>query len=267
MQPSELKGLRSLRGLVVDMDGVLWHGNTPLPGLSEFFRVLRARNIRFVLATNNNTESVDGFVRKAQGMGVELTSDEVVTASLCTLKYLQERHPNGARVYVIGEPAFKEMLAAAGYILADHDVAAVITTLDRHLSYDMLKTATLLLNKGAEFIGPNPDASYPAEEGMIPGAGAVLAALSAATGRQPVIMGKPESWIFRMALDRMNLGVEETASVGDRLTTDIEGGRRMGMRTILLMSGVTTPAERDASPIKPTWVFDGITPLSAALDA
>ncbi len=262
---NDLAELRKLRGLIIDMDGVLWHGETPMPGLHEFFDILDRRQIKFILATNNNTQTPEGFVQKAKTMGVEVRPDQVITASVATVHYLCSKYPPGSRIYVVGEAALKGLVSDAGFIVADTDVRAVIATMDRQLTYDTLKRATLLIRAGADFIGPNPDTSYPTPEGIVPGGGAILAAISAASDRQPLIIGKPEGWMFRICLERMQLGVEETASLGDRLETDIAGGQRIGMKTILVFSGVSTEADLKSNPIQPTWVFSGIAELAQTL--
>lgn len=258
-------GLREIRGLVIDMDGVLWQEDTPMPGLHGFFDVLRQRDIKFVLATNNNTQRPEGFVQKARRLGLEVLPEQVVTAAVATVQYLRGHYPRGSRIYVVGEPPLKDLISEAGFTLADTTVAAVVATMDRQLTYEMLKRATLLIRAGADFIGPNPDPSYPTPEGIVPGGGAVLAAIAASSDRQPLIMGKPESWIFQISMERMRLGIEETASLGDRLTTDIAGGQRLGLKTILVLSGICSEAELASSPIQPTWVFPGIKELAEAL--
>ncbi len=262
---NDLAGLHKLRGMIIDMDGVLWHGDLPLPGLHKFFDVLRQRDIKFVLATNNNTQTPEGFVLKAKRLGVDIVPEQVVTASIATIHYLRLNYSPGSRIYVIGEAPLKGLIAEAAFTLAETDVAAVVATMDRQLTYEMLKRATLLIREGADFIGPNPDSSYPTQEGIVPGAGAVLAALSASSDRQPVIVGKPESSLFKISLERMQLGPEETASLGDRLNTDIAGGQRLGLKTILVLSGVSTVADLASSLIQPTWVFAGIDELAKVL--
>jgi 4-nitrophenyl phosphatase len=247
------------------MDGVLWHGDTPMPGLDAFFETLHRCQIKFVLATNNNTLTPEGFAQKARGLGVNVEPEQVVTAAIATVHYLKLHYPPGSCVYVVGEAALKGLISEAGFTLADTDVAAVVVTMDRQLSYEMLKRATLLIRAGADFIGPNPDTAYPTPEGLVPGGGAVLAAVAASSGRQPLIMGKPESWIFQICMERMQLGPEATASLGDRLETDIAGGQRLGLKTILVLSGVATLADLACSPVQPTWVFDGIKELAEAL--
>ena len=260
-----LAQLRELRGLVIDMDGVLWHGDSPMPGLKEFFEVLRRRQIRFVLATNNNTQTPEAFAQKAGKLGIDVLPEQVVTASVATVQYLSSKYPPGSRIYVVGEAALRGLISDAGFTLADTNVSAVVATLDRQLTYEMLKRATLLIRAGADFIGPNPDPSYPTPEGIVPGGGAILAAIAAGSACQPLIIGKPESWMFRISLERMQLGPPETASLGDRLETDIAGGQRMGLKTILVLSGVSTAADLESSPIQPTWVFSGIRELAQLL--
>ncbi|MEO8357268.1 MAG: HAD-IIA family hydrolase [Chloroflexota bacterium] len=262
---NELSELRTLKGLVIDMDGVLWQGNTPMPGLHEFFNVLQERQIKFILATNNNTQTPQGFVEKARSMGVEVLPDQVVNAAVATVHYLCSKYPPGSRIYVVGEAALKGLISDAGFELADIDVHVVVGTMDRQLTYDMLKRATLLIRTGADFIAPNNDPSYPTAEGIVPGGGAIVAAIAVASDCQPLIIGKPESWMFRISLERMQLGVEETASLGDRLSTDIFGGHRLGLKTILTLGGVSTLADVEASPVKPSWIFSGIDELTQAL--
>jgi 4-nitrophenyl phosphatase len=265
IQSIDLVELRKLKGLVIDMDGVLWQGDTPMPGLHEFFDVLKTRQIKFVLATNNNTQTPEGFVQKAGKLGVEVLPEQVVTAAVAIVHYLCSKYPPGSRIYVVGEAALKGLISDAGFILADSEVNAVVATMDWQLTYEMLKRATLLIRAGADFIGPNPDTSYPTQEGIVPGGGAILAAISAASDHQPLIIGKPEGWMFRISMDRMQLGIDETASLGDRLATDILGGQRLGMKTILVLSGIATAADLDSSPIQATWVFPGIEELARVL--
>ena len=236
-----------------------------MPGLHQFFDVLRERQIKFILATNNNTQTPEGFVQKAAKMGVEIPPEQVVTAAVATAEYLRLNYPPGSRIYVVGEAALKGLIADAGFTLADTDVKAVVATMDRQLTYEMLKRATLLIRAGADFIGPNPDLAYPTSEGIVPGGGAILAAISAASDRKPLIIGKPESWMFKISMERMQLGVDETASLGDRLETDIAGGQLLGLKTILVLSGISTLADLKSNAIQPTWVFPGIQELARAL--
>jgi len=262
MAGTPLEELKAIRGLVIDMDGVLWRGDTALPGITKFFARLREKDMRFILATNNNTQLPQGFVDKATAMGVQVTVNEVVNAGMATVAYLKAHYPAGTPVYVVSEPPVKQLITEAGFVLAESNVAVVVATMDRKLTYDMLKRATLLIRAGAEFIGTNPDRSYPTAEGIVPAAGAVIAAIEAATDQKARMMGKPQAPLFDISLQRMGLRPDQVASLGDRLDTDIEGGLRAGLKAILVLSGVTTAEEAAASPIKPTWTFSGIDELA-----
>lgn len=258
--------MNALKGLILDMDGVLWHGDKPLPGLTDFFAMLQRRNIKYTLATNNSSRKPEGFAEKAFRLGFDINPRDIITSGTATLRYLREKYPPGSRIHVISDAPLKEQIAGAGFELADETVAAVVVSMDRSLTYETIKRGTLLIRDGAEFIATNADASYPAEEGLLPGSGTLVAAFAASTDRQPVVMGKPEPGIFELALKQMGLTAGQVASVGDRLETDIAGGQRLGMRTILLLSGVTTPAILENSPIQPGWLFPGLVELTEAIE-
>ncbi len=258
--------LRDLQGLILDMDGVLWRGAEPLPGLKEFFAVLEQRKIRYVLATNNPSARPEGFAEKARSMGVEVDPASVITSVIATIHYLTKTFPIESRVHVIGQPSMKDQIAEAGFILADEDVVAVVVALDRNLTYETIKRGTLLIRSGAAFIGTNADPSYPSEEGIVPGSGMMVTALAVSSDQQPIIMGKPERAIFDLALERLDTPPERVASVGDRLETDIAGGQRIGLKTILVLGGVTQLEDLPNSPVQPDWIFKGIEELTSAFD-
>jgi 4-nitrophenyl phosphatase len=259
--------LRTLEGLILDMDGVLWHGEKPMPGLLDFFDVLKARGMRYVFATNNPSQRPEGFAAKAAQLGLTVDPKDVITSVTATLHYLDKNFPPGTRIHVIGEPSLKEQIEEAGFILTDEDVAAVVAALDRAMTYETIKRGTLLIRAGAELIGTNPDPSYPSEEGKIPGSGMMVTALSASANRTPTIMGKPEKIIFDLATDRLKVQTDRVASVGDRLETDIAGAMSAGLKTILLFSGIATPEDLSTSSIQPTWAFQDISELAQILSS
>lgn len=250
------------------MDGVLWEGNRPLPGLVEFFAALRARGLKFVLATNNASQTPEQYQARLAGFGVTVDRGEVLTSAQAAALYLRARAGIGTRVFSIGEAGVRQALAEQGFVLTElYDVSAqyVVVGMDRALSWDKLATATLNIRAGAVFVGANPDRTFPTERGLTHGNGAVLAALQAATDQAPVIMGKPEPLIYQIALER--LGVEPAAAIaiGDRLETDILGAERAGLRSILVLSGVTTRADLERSEIRPSWVMDDIQAITRVL--
>ena len=254
-----------LKGLILDMDGVLWRGDEPMPGLIPFFRLLRQRGIAFVLATNNSSQTVGQYVKKLAGLGVEASENQIITSAVAAADYVATIAEPGARVYAIGELGLRYALEARGFRLTADDAGYVVAGLDRSFHYSKIAKAMTLLMDGARFIGTNPDLTLPTPDGPRPGAGAVLAAISAASGITPTIIGKPEPPMFQQALTRLDTDPIRTAMVGDRLDTDILGGINAGIKTILLLSGVTDQDDLLHSPYQPTWVFENISELADAL--
>ena len=260
--------LRDIRAFIIDMDGVLWEGDRPLPGLVEFFQTLRDRHIKFVLATNNASKTPEQYVTKLTGMGVTVARDEILTSAQAAALYLRQQSANGARVFAIGEDGLRQALTEQGLALADlYDVDAqfVVCGMDRGLSWDKLATATLNIRAGARFIGTNPDVTLPTERGITHGNGAVLAALQAATGVAPTIMGKPEAIMYQLAIERLGADLASTAAIGDRLETDILGAVRAGIRSVLVLSGVSSREQLTGLDYQPTWVMQDIAEATRAL--
>jgi len=270
--------LEAIRHLIVDMDGVLWRGDEPMPGLQEFFAFLRQHDIGFVLATNNSSRMPEQYAAKLARFGVEVPVECVLTSAQTTAAYLADFAPPGTHVYGIGEEGVRRSLEQRGFVLTDEGTAYVVVGWDRHLTWDKLATAALLIHAGAGFIGTNPDTNYPTGRGPVPGNGAQLAALETTTGVAPVVVGKPEPWMYEEAMRRMwarseacpelveGTGPskkESTAVVGDRLDTDIAGGVRAGLTTVLVLSGISTEADLAASPVKPDLVCADIGELTA----
>jgi len=260
-----VKPLSAIKNLIIDMDGVLYRGHRPLPGAKEFLQHLEEREITYTLVTNNATRTPEEYVAILKEMGIEVSPGRILTSALATADYLGNILPQGARLYLIGEEGLHSALAAQGFEFGEKDVEAVVVGMDRQLTYEKLKTATIAIRQGARFVGTNPDKSFPAEEAIVPGAGAILAAIEAATGVKPTVIGKPEPILFQMALQRMGATEKETAVIGDRLETDILGGQRCGLTTILVLSGITQKEDLEASEIKPDYVFPDLIHLDEAL--
>ncbi|MCK4451865.1 MAG: HAD-IIA family hydrolase [Anaerolineae bacterium] len=254
--------LHPIHHLIIDMDGVLWRGDEPMPGRQEFFAFLRQHSIDFVLATNNSSRLPEQYVAKLARFGVEVAPEHVLTSAQAAAAYLATITPPGTRVYTIGEEGVRQALEQHGFILTDEEAAYVVSGWDRQLTWDKLATAALLIHAGAGFIGTNPDSNFPTEKGPVPGSGAQLAALETTTSVAPVVVGKPEPWMYEEALHRMGARPETTAVIGDRLDTDIAGGVRAGLTTVLLLSGISTQADLAASPVKPDLVCADIAELT-----
>jgi len=260
-----MERLRHIRHLIIDMDGVLWRGKRPVEGLVAFFAFLRREGIRFVLATNNASRSRADYVDQLARFGVTVDPEEVLPSCDATALYLQQIASPGARVFVVGEEALREALRAAGFeIVEDERADFVVVGLDWGLTYGKLARAARAIWNGARFIGTNPDPVWPGEDGLYPGNGATLAFLERATGVTPLVVGKPEPLMFRIAMQRMGASPETTAVIGDQIPTDIVGGKRAGLTTILVLSGATTRERLAESPVQPDLVFADIRELTSA---
>jgi len=257
--------LKEIYGLVIDMDGVLWRGDSPLPGLIDFFDFIHQRSLSFMLATNNATKTPEQYLRKLAGFGVtSVKRENILTSSLATAAYLKREYQPGSKVYVVGQDGLREAMREAGFmVLEDNSQPAdiVVAGADFTLTYEKLKNAALLIRGGAHFIGTNGDLTFPSEEGLAPGAGSILAAIEAATGVKPPTVGKPAPLMFDIALEKMGIRPEHSAMLGDRLETDILGGQRAGLKTILVETGVDNKASVEQKGIQPDAIFSGIAEL------
>jgi 4-nitrophenyl phosphatase len=258
-----MQRLRSIRHLIIDMDGVLYLGDKPMPGLDQFFAFLRDQEIHFQLVTNNSTLTPLMYTEKLARMGTIVHDSDILTSSIATADYLADRHPRGSRVYAIGEEGLVDALQRAGFVLSRTAPVAVVVGLDRDITYTKLREATLLIRAGVPFIATNPDATLPVPEGQVPGTGTIVQAITAATDRQPVVIGKPEPPLMEQAMARMGSTPETTAAVGDRPETDILSAQRAGLLSILTLAGATDRARLATFDIVPDIVFDDIQALVA----
>jgi 4-nitrophenyl phosphatase len=265
--------MTGIDSLILDMDGVLWHGDTPVPGLADLFAALDARGLRYVLATNNATRVASQYRDKLAGFGVSLDPERILTSAEATAGYLRRRHPDTARVFVVGEDGLHRALREGGFELVTTDAVragagaeAVVVGLAREaLAYETLAMAGLLLRRGAHFLATNSDPTFPSEIGLLPGAGAVVSFLETASDRRATVIGKPHPTLFEEALARLGSVAATTAMVGDRLATDIVGGHAAGLRTVLVLSGVSARSDLEASEVQPDHVFEDVHALVAAL--
>jgi 4-nitrophenyl phosphatase len=257
-----MPSLADITHLIIDMDGVLYRGDRPMPRLIEFFAFMRERPIEFILATNNSTRTPQEYADKLNGMGVMVSPAEILVSGQATARYLAREYPRGTRVHVFGMPALKQALTDEGFILADENVKLVVASMDRAVTYEKLKIATLLIRGGARFIATNLDPTNPSEEGLIPGTGSMIAALEAASGVKPFAIGKPQPIMYELAMEKMGARRETTAALGDRVDTDIIGGKRAGLTTICVLSGSSDRAEAEAN--NTDMIFEDIADLLEA---
>lgn len=255
--------MTAVRGVVLDMDGVLYRGNTLIPEVPAFLDALDAAGIAYSMATNNSTNTQRQYAEKLRGMGIAVPEDRIVTSGVATATYLRSRFPRGTSVYLVGMQALAEAVFQDDYFVpSGRDADLVVSGANFELRYDMLKTACLAIRAGATYVATNADKTFPSEEGLIPGSGAIVAALSAATDVDPVIVGKPNPELVESCLTIMGTSPRDTVMIGDRLDTDILAGHRAGTRTLLVLTGVSTREDVVASGIVPDVIIDTLAPLT-----
>ncbi len=273
--------LETIDSFIIDMDGVLWHGNNPIEGLVAFFETLRTSAMPFVLATNNASLTQQQYIDKIAKMGVAVVADEILTSSMATASYLaKHQDQDKRRAFVIGEEGLRQPLIAAGFTLTDlyqvnqiekgitdQGADIVVSGLDRKLTWDKLATATLNIRAGAQFYATNTDTTLPTELGEVMGNGGTIAALEAATGVKAVSIGKPEPILYQQALATLGTQAENTVAIGDRLNTDILGAVNAGMRSILVLTGISSEKDIEDVDYQPTWVMDDIRAITEKLTA
>ena len=258
---------QKLKSIILDMDGVLWRGDEPIGNLEMIFSLIREMNLKFILATNNSTMTIQQYQEKLRRFNVEIGSESILTSGKATSLYLASQHPDGGKVFTIGEDGLLSTLKEHHFVQDSNNPAAVVVGMDRNLTYEKLKTATLLIRSGTPFITTNPDKTFPIPEGLIPGAGSISAAIEAATDISPTIIGKPHPVMYQSALKRVLSTCAETLIVGDRLETDIAGAQSIGCRAAVVLSGVATNEQIDAWSPTPDFVEKDLCYLLKKLKA
>ena len=246
---------------ILDMDGVLWRSNEPLCDLKELFATFKKMEIKVLMATNNGLNTIDQYISKFNDFGVHIESWQVLTSAMATGYLVKQHFPDGGPVYIMGEKALFKTLEEFDLFHSEKNAQAVIAGLTKHLTYDMLKNTSLMIQKGLPFYFTNPDPTYPSPEGNIPGAGTILAALETASGVKAQLAGKPLPFLFNVGLERLNSKPNETLVVGDRLSTDIKGGQESGCKTALVLSGVSTKEDYEKWSPKPNLLLKNILDL------
>ncbi|HKW95431.1 MAG TPA: HAD-IIA family hydrolase [Methylomirabilota bacterium] len=236
MSPTR-RALREMRGFVFDLDGCIWSGEVLTPGAAEVLARLRQQGKAVCFLTNNSRARARTMQAKLARLGVEAKEHEVLTP-LEILGEVVARHWGPSRVLAIGGEEMAEVLVEAGHSLVPvdgfRDATVVVVGNDFDFSYERLTAAARAVAAGAAFVTPNLDPRLPQEDGeFLPGCGAIAEAVATAAGRRPIVVGKPEPPLFELALQRMGLGVDEAAMVGDSVDSDVRGARRVGMTAVL----------------------------------
>ncbi|MDO9085738.1 MAG: HAD-IIA family hydrolase [Anaerolineaceae bacterium] len=250
-----------IKALIFDMDGVLWSDQTPIVDLDWVFKQLNQYQISYAFATNNSTKTPFEYCKKLNHFNVKVNEDHIFTSGTTLVKMLKEKYPTGGPVHILGENGLREPLTNSGFYQSDQNILAVVGGLDRQITYEKLKNATLQLQNNVDFYYTNADSTFPTPEGKIPGAGSILAALVTASGKKAILAGKPEPMMFEHTISLLNTTPESTLIIGDRIDTDILGGIRANCKTALVLSGISSESDLMKFSYKPDLVHKNLVEL------
>jgi NagD protein len=250
---------------LMDMDGVLVHEEHLIPGADKLIEELRARDISFLVLTNNSIYTPRDLRARLLRTGLDVPEASIWTSALATAKFLNTQRPEGS-AFVIGEAGLTTALHEIGYVLTDRDPDYVVLGETRTYSFTAITTAIRLVEQGARFIATNPDATGPSREGSLPATGSVAALIQKATGHAPYFVGKPNPLMMRSALNSLGAHSESTLMIGDRMDTDVRSGLEAGLHTILVLTGISTPATAERFPYRPSRVIESVADLVGSAD-
>ena len=247
-----------MKSFISDMDGVIYRGKNIIPGAKEFVEKMKKNGNKFIFLTNNSEETPIDLKRKLENMGFAgLEEENFITSAMATATFLKNQKPGGT-VYVIGGGGLSNELYKAGFSISENNPDYVVVGKTKSFNFEMIKKAVNLINKGAKFIGTNPDVVDPVEGGIEPACGSLLASIEIATGKKPFVVGKPNAIMMTIAKKKLGVHSDDTIMIGDRMDTDIIGGLEAGMKTCLVLSGVSTMETLKEYPYKPDYIVKGI---------
>lgn len=262
-----MKQLDNKKLFLLDMDGTIYLDEKLFEATPEFLRHIRQIGGRYLFLTNNSSKSVDAYVDKLHRLGLPADPEDFLTSVDATVHYLKNSHPNDL-IYAFGTAAFRRQLLQAGLRITDkpeEDVSVLLIGFDTELSFQKLEDACILLGRGVDYIATNPDWVCPTWYGYVPDCGSVCEMLYRATGKRPLVIGKPKPEMVLLALEKTGIDASQTVLIGDRVYTDIACGVNAGIDTILVLSGESTVADIEQGLTKPTWVFENIGQVLSTL--
>lgn len=248
------------KNYLLDMDGVLVRGSSPIPGATDFIGRLEAAGARYLVLTNNSMYAPRDLHARLSRIGLRIPESAIHTSAQATAMFLSDQKPRGS-AFVVGEAGLTTALHEAGYTITDHSPDYVVLGETMSYSFERITRAIRLVSAGARFIATNPDTSGPGDGGMVPATGAVAAMISAASGVQAYFVGKPNSLMTRTALRKINAHSENSVMIGDRMDTDIILGTEGGLETVLVLTGITRREEVERYPYRPTRIVNSLADL------
>lgn len=246
-----------IKAVTLDLDGTVYLGRDPIDGAADFIGFLRKRDIKVLFVTNRANRLPETIAQQLNEMGITADTADILTSSQATADYLEP-----SPVYIIGEIGLEKILLERGYTITEENPKYVIVSFDRSFTYEKMKTACLLIQKGAQFIATNPDHGLAMDGGIIPGTGSIVAAIEVGCATKPTVIGKPEPMILEIAARHMGVEPGDTFAIGDNIETDIPSGIRAGMQTAMILTGISNRDDIEKSEVKPHYVVNDYAELT-----
>ncbi len=255
-----IEKIKSKSGFIIDMDGVIYHGNLLLPGVTEFLAWLEEAGKKYLFLTNSPERTPKELHEKLKRLGINVGEDHFYTSALATASFLANQKPNGS-AYIIGDAGLIHAMYSVGYTVNNVNPDYVVVGDTHGYNFEKIELAVNLVIRGAKLIGTNPDVSGPVENGITPSTKALIAPIEIASGRTAYYVGKPNPLMMRIALKRLGVKREDTIVIGDRMDTDVLCGLESEIDTLLVLSGITDRNGIDQFPYRPRYILNGVRDL------
>ena len=255
-----VENIKSKAGFIIDMDGVIYHGNMLLPGVTEFLGWLENSGKKYLFLTNSPERTPKELHEKMQRLGINVGEDHFYTSALATASFLSNQKPNGS-AYIIGDAGLIHAMYSVGYTVNNVNPDYVVVGDTHSYNFEKIELAVNLVIRGAKLIGTNPDVSGPVENGITPSTKALIAPIEIATGKKAYYVGKPNPLMMRIALKRLGVKREDAIVIGDRMDTDVICGLESEIDTLLVLSGISDRKTIDQFPYRPQYILSGVKDL------
>ena len=255
-----IENIKSKEGFIIDIDGVIYHGNKLLPGVTEFLKWLEDSGKKYLFLTNSPERTPKELHEKMKRLGITIGEEHFYTSALATASFLSNQNPNGS-AYIIGDAGLIHAMYSVGYTVNNVNPDYVVVGDTHSYNFEKIELAVNLVIKGAKLIGTNPDISGPVENGITPSTKALIAPIEIASGKKAYFVGKPNPLMMRSALKRLGVKREDTIVIGDRMDTDVRCGLESEIDTLLVLSGITDRNGINQFPYRPRYILNGVVDI------
>jgi NagD protein len=255
-----IENIKNKSGFIIDMDGVIYHGNKLLPGVTEFLNWLEQSGKKYLFLTNSPERTPKELHEKMKRLGIDIGEEHFYTSAIATASFLSSQFPNGS-AYIIGDAGLIHAMYSVGYTVNNVNPDYVVVGDTHSYNFEKIELAVNLVLKGAKLIGTNPDVSGPVENGITPSTKALIAPIEIATGKKAYYVGKPNPLMMRSALKILGVKREDTIVIGDRMDTDVRCGLESEIDTLLVLSGITDRNGINQFPYRPRYILNGVVDI------